>query len=670
MKRQLMVVVIALLLAAPCGSFSGAAAERASKPAGLKRLCESRWLNGYYLYSFSPGEERVAFVLETGGNTDIWSAARDGSDLRRLTAGPGQDILPSWSPDGRYISYLSNGDGEWSLYVMKSDGSSQKKIFPVITVTPLTTEPVWSPDSSKLIVSSFKGSTWDLWLLGRDGRNALRLTHDDRKELACSWMDHGNKILFASTDLGRSYVCLMNADGTGESRLTGDEGICLLPAPSPDGSEIAFVRGGSMSSSVETMHLTSGKVRDLTASPGINTLPKWSPSGGRIAFLSSRSGAMNVWSMDRQGQSATQLSDQHGSLFGLKWMPSGIVSWVSYLDSIFSIIITRAESAEEHSLIDTEAADYYPAVGPSGSPAAVTWNVNGKRHIKIIDAGSGEGGLRFESSGDEQFCPAFSPDGMSLAFMAKKGDILTLMKGDFQKGAAVELTRGDSLPAMPVWAPRGESLAFIAKEKGRTALHIWHGGKDSSFILDSDEYELLHAPCWSPDGEQIALVDRKGKEWLLKLFEVKKGSAALLLRSEALLCSSLCFQGISTLYYAACPEDREEIWRLDIRTGKRERVANSRAGERPPSLSAGGGRLVFTRNNELWSIDGDDAPVKMPLPLEGAKVFPVLSPDGKTVLFLLAEGNTRDLYQYYPDYPVQDEGKSKKAPLSYSSQVL
>jgi Tol biopolymer transport system component len=53
----------------------------------------------------------------------------DGSGLKRLTENGAQDGLPTFSPDGKSIAFVSNRGGPWAIWVMNVDGSGQRKLF-------------------------------------------------------------------------------------------------------------------------------------------------------------------------------------------------------------------------------------------------------------------------------------------------------------------------------------------------------------------------------------------------------------------------------------------------------------------------------------------------------------------------------------------------------------
>jgi TolB protein len=48
----------------------------------------------------------------------------DGSDLHALTSNQGENWSPSWSPDGAYLVFQTNRDGNWEIYLMNADGSN------------------------------------------------------------------------------------------------------------------------------------------------------------------------------------------------------------------------------------------------------------------------------------------------------------------------------------------------------------------------------------------------------------------------------------------------------------------------------------------------------------------------------------------------------------------
>lgn len=83
------------------------------------------------LLYLSPDGSRYVMALEVDGQTDIFVINTDGSGLTNLTRQPANDAAPIWSPDGRYIAFVSNRGGlPWlrQLYVMRADGSDVRLV--------------------------------------------------------------------------------------------------------------------------------------------------------------------------------------------------------------------------------------------------------------------------------------------------------------------------------------------------------------------------------------------------------------------------------------------------------------------------------------------------------------------------------------------------------------
>jgi hypothetical protein len=82
--------------------------------------------------AWSPDGRRITFQADRDGpvgNTELYSMAVDGSDLRRLTTYPGKDDWPAWSPDATQIAF-ARGPSPYAneIYLMKADGSDTHEI--------------------------------------------------------------------------------------------------------------------------------------------------------------------------------------------------------------------------------------------------------------------------------------------------------------------------------------------------------------------------------------------------------------------------------------------------------------------------------------------------------------------------------------------------------------
>ena len=90
---------------------------------------------------WSPKGDTIVYTSRQG-NHDLWAVSPDGSDQRRLTAGPGDNESATWAPNGRHLAFHSSRLRGQSLFTMLPDGSEQQ---PLPRGSGDATSPAWSP---------------------------------------------------------------------------------------------------------------------------------------------------------------------------------------------------------------------------------------------------------------------------------------------------------------------------------------------------------------------------------------------------------------------------------------------------------------------------------------------------------------------------------------------
>jgi len=124
------------------------------KLARLTRTAQPRL--GNFTPAYSPDGGTIALTRSTDAfNNDIFLMRADGTKLRRLTKSQGTDgrfgeeLMPTWSPDGHRIVFVSNRDDNWELYSIRSNGSGERRL----TRTPRATEenPRFSRNGKRLL---------------------------------------------------------------------------------------------------------------------------------------------------------------------------------------------------------------------------------------------------------------------------------------------------------------------------------------------------------------------------------------------------------------------------------------------------------------------------------------------------------------------------------------
>ena len=103
-------------------------------------------------------KDKVAFYY--GG--DLWLASTSGGAARRITSHPGRELFPKFSPDGKWIAFTAQYDGDFNVYVMPSEGGQPKQLTyyqgsaaPLSDRMGILNEVVnWTPDSKRVIFLS------------------------------------------------------------------------------------------------------------------------------------------------------------------------------------------------------------------------------------------------------------------------------------------------------------------------------------------------------------------------------------------------------------------------------------------------------------------------------------------------------------------------------------
>jgi TolB protein len=176
-------------------------------------------LNGgrpIYRGVFDPKGSRLAIVMSSEGNTEIFTVERGGGTLRRLTKNRSIDVSPSWSPDGSRLAFVSDRTGAPQVYLMNADGSDQRRLT---FQGGYNTAPAWSPDGRWIAYETQVGGQFDIWLIDPEGRANVPLVTHARSDEHPTWSPDSRKIAFQSTRRGRADIYVMDVGARSEEAL-------------------------------------------------------------------------------------------------------------------------------------------------------------------------------------------------------------------------------------------------------------------------------------------------------------------------------------------------------------------------------------------------------------------------------------------------------------------
>ena len=163
--------------------------------------------------TYNVAYRKILFTSTRTGHGDIYSIARDGSGVTRLTTSGAPDTEPAWSPDGSKIAFASRRDGlDLDVYVMDADGSN---VVRLTTAKGDDNAPAWSPDGTRIVFQSFRDKNVELYVMNANGSGQTRLTNDARLDTNPTWSPDGAKIAWTRGTLTATEIYSMNANGSG-----------------------------------------------------------------------------------------------------------------------------------------------------------------------------------------------------------------------------------------------------------------------------------------------------------------------------------------------------------------------------------------------------------------------------------------------------------------------
>jgi TolB protein len=168
--------------------------------------------------AFSPDGKKLAFcsTLEEG-NSEIYVANSDGSNIKRLTFNKAIDTAPSWSPTSREIAFTSDRGGTPQIYIMDAEGSNVRRVS---YGGSYFDGPAWSPAGDMIAYVSRVDLVFDIYVLNLRTNQTIKITESNARNESPSWSPDGRHIIFSSNRIGTIQLYAVDYDGANRRRLT------------------------------------------------------------------------------------------------------------------------------------------------------------------------------------------------------------------------------------------------------------------------------------------------------------------------------------------------------------------------------------------------------------------------------------------------------------------
>jgi TolB protein len=249
-------------------------------------------------------------------------------------------------------------------------------------------------------------------------------------------------------------LIVADADGENPKVILDSPQPIMSPGWSPDGQWLTYVSFENKVSSVYVQAIRTGERRLVSARAGVNGAPAFSPDGQRLALtLSGTGGNLDIWLLDLNSQSLTRLTDDPAVDTEAGWGPDGRSIYFTS-DRAGGPQIYKLDVAQ-HTRIEriTFGSSYNarPRVSPDGKKLAFVTRDGGAYRIAVQDLASGTVSVLSHGSLDES--PSFAPNGASIIYAGRDGELGTLQIVSVDGLVTQRLKSDQGEVREPVWGP-------------------------------------------------------------------------------------------------------------------------------------------------------------------------------------------------------------------------
>jgi len=288
----------------------------------LIRLMAHRWADELvYRYTGEQGIARtkISFVGEKENGRELFVMDYDGYDPQQVTADGYLNLMPTWSPDRKFLIYTGYRDRKQQI-MRRELATGREEVL--VSPASLNITATFAPDGQSITYAAAQEGNSDIYQLALDSRSAKQLTSHSSADLSPSWSPDGRHLAFTSDRGGRPQIYIMDAEGSNVRRLTYDGDYNAAPAWSPKGKWIVYVCRIPGEGFKLCRISPNGEERSqITKGNSIDDSPSWAPNGRHLVFSSIRGGESQIYIITSEGAGLEKISSVGSHLSSPSWSP-------------------------------------------------------------------------------------------------------------------------------------------------------------------------------------------------------------------------------------------------------------------------------------------------------------------------------------------------------------
>jgi tricorn protease len=416
---------------------------------------------------------------------DLYTVYSNGGTARKITSDIGYEMFAKISPDGKFIAFTGQYDGNTEVYLMPSEGGIPKRLTYTATLNRDDVSDRMGPNN---IVMCWKGNDTIIY------RSRMHEFNDFIGDL------------FAVSVNGGPSVQLPLPRG----------GFCSY---SPDLKKLAYNRvfrefrtwkhyRGGQADDIWIYDFDTKKIENITNNPAQDIFPMW--AGSKIYFISDRDYRLNLFSYNLDTKETKKVTDfkdydikfpslgdnaiifeNGGFLYRFDLATEKAEKIIIYINEDFSIGRSR--------LIDVSKNITNFEISPDGSRAIF----GARGEIFTVPAKNGNTRNITNTSGVHERDSKWSPDGKWISYISDaSGEDELYIRSQDGKSEPLRITmKGDVYKYQPYWSPDSKKLLWSDRKERLQYVDI--DSKEITIVAQATEFEISEY-SWSPDSKWIA----------------------------------------------------------------------------------------------------------------------------------------------------------------------
>ena len=466
---------------------------------------------------------------------------------------------PTISPDGKQIAFSYMGD----LWLVSVEGGRAVRLTDHIAYE---REPIWSPDGKWLAFTSDRNGNNDVFLTNATGGIPKQITYHSGNDIATDFTPDGEWIIFRSSRSSSSSIFKIHINGGNAAPLLDTYWSWPYHGKiSPDGKNLLFSLGmennswwrrgyrGSNSAKIWIKPLANNSAQRVVADESNCFWSDWGVDGQNVYFVSDRKfNNKNIWKVDRNGTNLTPITKFDGK--DIKWLSVAAKVPRAVFERDFGIWITDLETNESHQIqieapaetkdnrtffVENASASEY-RLSPDGKKIAavirgdifvlsteggyarnitntpwrereIDWDKESKSLVYVSDVDANPDLFIVSALGDEkpeslakseedELLPRFSPDGKWIAYYRGKRQLRLIQPDGKNDKLLVEDEFGGRFADEFAWSPDSRFIAIVPQRNGNRDIFAINIESREKILLTNTAYNE-NGPLWSPDGK-------------------------------------------------------------------------------------------------------------------------------------------------------------------------